>query len=303
MILDLFELVTGTDAHPLLPGRRARRGHPARASSPSAASSSSGCRTRSTTTRAARPERDLARADEGHRRPLGRGRDRARPDRPEPARLGRRLGSPPRRAVPPLRPGRLPGAGLPNGDVYDRYRVRMDEMRSRRHRPPVPRQARAHGGEPWIVDDRKVVLPPREELHTSMESLIHHFKIVTEGFRVPEGEIYVAVESPRGESAATSSRTAARSRGASTSARPRSSRSRRRRPASTSPRRRPDRRRRLARRRHGGHRPVSRSTTRCRRFGAQYPESRSAICPRCASPRSATVALPPAIEEAADALE
>ena len=52
---------------------------------------------------------------------------------------------------------------------------------------------------PWIADDRKVVLPPREELHTSMESLIHHFKIVTEGFRVPEGEVYVAVESPRGE--------------------------------------------------------------------------------------------------------
>ena len=53
--------------------------------------------------------------------------------------------------------------------------------------------------EPWIADDRKVVLPPREELHTSMESLIHHFKIVTEGYRVPEGEVYVAVESPRGE--------------------------------------------------------------------------------------------------------
>ena len=54
-------------------------------------------------------------------------------------------------------------------------------------------------GEPWIADDRKVVLPPRHELHTSMESLIHHFKIVTEGYRVPEGEIYVAIESPRGE--------------------------------------------------------------------------------------------------------
>src|SRR5437899_4095460 len=52
---------------------------------------------------------------------------------------------------------------------------------------------------PWIADDRKVVLPPREELHTSMESLIHHFKIVTEGYRVPEGEVYVATESPRGE--------------------------------------------------------------------------------------------------------
>jgi NADH-quinone oxidoreductase subunit D len=43
------------------------------------------------------------------------------------------------------------------------------------------------------------VLPPREELHTSMESLIHHFKIVTEGYRVPEGEVYAVVESPRGE--------------------------------------------------------------------------------------------------------
>src|SRR6478736_4981323 len=48
-------------------------------------------------------------------------------------------------------------------------------------------------GEPWIADDRKVVLPPRHELHTSMESLIHHFKIVTEGFRVPEGEVYFAI--------------------------------------------------------------------------------------------------------------
>jgi NADH-quinone oxidoreductase subunit D len=54
-------------------------------------------------------------------------------------------------------------------------------------------------GEPWIADDRKVVLPPRHELHTSMESLIHHFKIVTEGFRVPEGEAYASVEHPKGE--------------------------------------------------------------------------------------------------------
>ena len=51
----------------------------------------------------------------------------------------------------------------------------------------------------WISDDRKVVLPPREELHTSMESLIHHFKLVTEGYSVPEGEVYTTIESPRGE--------------------------------------------------------------------------------------------------------
>jgi NADH-quinone oxidoreductase subunit D len=88
----------------------------------------------------------------------------------------------------------------PNGDVYDRYRVHMDEMREsvRIVRQCLDRLDRMDG-EPWIADDRKVVLPPRHELHTSMESLIHHFKIVTEGFRVPEGEVYVAVESPRGE--------------------------------------------------------------------------------------------------------
>jgi NADH-quinone oxidoreductase subunit D len=85
----------------------------------------------------------------------------------------------------------------PNGDVYDRYRIRVDEMRE-----SVKIIAQCLEGMPggaWVADDRKVVLPPRHELHTSMESLIHHFKIVTEGYRVPEGEVYVAVESPRGE--------------------------------------------------------------------------------------------------------
>jgi len=85
----------------------------------------------------------------------------------------------------------------PHGDVYDRYRIRVDEMRE-----SVKIIAQCLEGMPagaWIADDRKVVLPPRHELHTSMESLIHHFKIVTEGYRVPEGEVYTAVESPRGE--------------------------------------------------------------------------------------------------------
>ena len=85
----------------------------------------------------------------------------------------------------------------PNGDVYDRYRVRMDEMRESVRIVEQCLDAMPEG--PWIADDRKVVLPPRHELHTSMESLIHHFKIVTEGYRVPEGEVYVTVESPRGE--------------------------------------------------------------------------------------------------------
>jgi NADH-quinone oxidoreductase subunit D len=87
-----------------------------------------------------------------------------------------------------------------NGDVWDRYKVHMDEMReSTRIVAQCLDRLEEMEGEPWIADDRKVVLPPREELHTSMESLIHHFKIVTEGFRVPEGEVYVTVESARGE--------------------------------------------------------------------------------------------------------
>jgi NADH-quinone oxidoreductase subunit D len=85
----------------------------------------------------------------------------------------------------------------PNGDVYDRYKVHIDEMRESTR---IVRQCLDGMPEgPWIVDDRKIVLPPRHELHTSMESLIHHFKLVTEGYRVPEGEVYVAVESARGE--------------------------------------------------------------------------------------------------------
>jgi NADH-quinone oxidoreductase subunit D len=87
-----------------------------------------------------------------------------------------------------------------HGDVYDRYRVHMDEMReSTRIVAQCLDRLERMEGEPWIADDRKVVLPPRAELHTSMESLIHHFKIVTEGYRVPEGEIYTTIESPRGE--------------------------------------------------------------------------------------------------------
>src|SRR5438874_6677536 len=84
-----------------------------------------------------------------------------------------------------------------NGDVYDRYRVHMQEMRQSVR--IISQCLEGMPGGPWIADDRKVVLPPRHELHTSMESLIHHCKIVTEGYRVPEGEVYVTIESPRGE--------------------------------------------------------------------------------------------------------
>jgi NADH-quinone oxidoreductase subunit D len=83
------------------------------------------------------------------------------------------------------------------GDGYDRYRVRLAEIRES---VEIVRQALEGLPEgPHIADDRKVVLPPRSELPTSMEALIHHFKLVTEGFRVSPGEVYYAVEGPRGE--------------------------------------------------------------------------------------------------------
>jgi NADH-quinone oxidoreductase subunit D len=86
------------------------------------------------------------------------------------------------------------------GDSYARARVRIDEMRqSLRIAEQCFDRIEELAGDPWISDDRKVVLPPREELQTSMESLIHHFKLVTEGYRVPAGEVYVAIESSRGE--------------------------------------------------------------------------------------------------------
>ena len=83
------------------------------------------------------------------------------------------------------------------GDGWDRFRVRVQEMRESVRIVEQALDGLPEG--PWIADDRKVVLPPRHELSTSMEALIHHFKLVTEGFRVPPGEAYYAVESPRGE--------------------------------------------------------------------------------------------------------
>jgi NADH-quinone oxidoreductase subunit D len=83
------------------------------------------------------------------------------------------------------------------GDGWDRYKVRVEEMRESVRIISQALDGLPEG--PWVADDRKVVLPPRHELSTSMEALIHHFKLVTEGFRVPPGEVYNAIESPRGE--------------------------------------------------------------------------------------------------------
>jgi NADH-quinone oxidoreductase subunit D len=84
-----------------------------------------------------------------------------------------------------------------NGDCFDRYRIRLYEIQEsiRIVRQCVERMPRGD----YRVQDKKVTPPPRARIDESMEALIHHFKLFTEGFRVPAGETYAAIESPRGE--------------------------------------------------------------------------------------------------------
>ncbi|MEA2928978.1 MAG: NADH-quinone oxidoreductase subunit, partial [Hyphomicrobiales bacterium] len=88
-----------------------------------------------------------------------------------------------------------------NGDCYDRYCIRMEEMRQsvRIMRQCVEKLRAADGQGPVSVKDQKIVPPKRDEMKKSMEALIHHFKLYTEGFHVPAGEVYAAVEAPKGE--------------------------------------------------------------------------------------------------------
>jgi NADH-quinone oxidoreductase subunit D len=83
------------------------------------------------------------------------------------------------------------------GDAFDRYAIRLNEIRESMR---IVRQIldRVPSGD-YRIQDKKVTPPPRARIDESMEALIHHFKIFTEGFKVPEGEVYVAIESPRGE--------------------------------------------------------------------------------------------------------
>ena len=83
------------------------------------------------------------------------------------------------------------------GDNYDRFAVRLAEIYESVKIIEQALDGLPEG--PHITEDRKIALPPRHELATSMEALIHHFKLVTEGFRVPPGEIYYPIEGPRGE--------------------------------------------------------------------------------------------------------
>jgi NADH-quinone oxidoreductase subunit D len=88
--------------------------------------------------------------------------------------------------------------GASNGDVYDRYLVRVAEMRES---VKICRQAleRIPPVGEWAVDDRRIVPPPKDQVYTEMEALIQHFLIYSQGFSVPAGEAYIPVEGPRGE--------------------------------------------------------------------------------------------------------
>jgi NADH-quinone oxidoreductase subunit D len=86
-----------------------------------------------------------------------------------------------------------------NGDTYDRYLCRIEEMRqSNRIVRQCLKWLRENSG-PVMVDNHKVAPPTRGEMKLSMEELIHHFKLFTEGMHVPEGESYAAIEHPKGE--------------------------------------------------------------------------------------------------------
>jgi NADH-quinone oxidoreductase subunit D len=86
-----------------------------------------------------------------------------------------------------------------NGDCYDRYLVRVEEFRqSNRIVNQCVKWLRENPG-PVMLDDHKIVPPERTDMKDDMESLIHHFKLFTEGYCVPEGEVYAAVEAPKGE--------------------------------------------------------------------------------------------------------
>jgi NADH-quinone oxidoreductase subunit D len=88
-----------------------------------------------------------------------------------------------------------------NGDCYDRYHLRVEEMRqsARIMKQCCEKLLSAEGQGPHSAEDRKVVPPKRADMKRSMEALIHHFKLYTEGFHVPEGEVYACVEAPKGE--------------------------------------------------------------------------------------------------------
>jgi NADH-quinone oxidoreductase subunit D len=142
-------------------------------------------------------ERDLGGAHDRDRRDDRGGGDQLGAQRPDGARLGGGVRRPQGLPVLRLRDVRLRRPGGHNGDVYDRFLVRMEEMRQS-VRILEQALARLPDG-PINVDDPRLILPHKHKATSEMESMIHHFKLVMEGPRPPAGECYVPMESPKGE--------------------------------------------------------------------------------------------------------
>ena len=167
-----------------------------------------------------------------------------------------------------------------NGDAYDRFLCRTQgDVRVGARSSSSASTSMPSG--PVMADDRKYVLPPRDELHTSMESLIHHFKLVTEGFRVAAGPGLLARSSRRAGEFGCYLVVGRRPQAVADPL----PRAELRQPAGDGDdvgqplRRRHDRRRRLARRRHGGGRPVSDARSGHRRDAGRRPSRRGRRCP------------------------
>ena len=148
--------------------------------------------------RAAHRPADLPGAHRGRRQHLGRGGAGPVGDRPascaRPACPGTCAGPCPTCAYDEVDFDVIVGT---YGDNFDRYSIRLNEIRESIRIIRQIVETMPPGD--YRVQDQKVTPPPRARIDESMEALIHHFKIFTEGFRVPEGEVYVAIESPRGE--------------------------------------------------------------------------------------------------------
>ena len=225
-VLDLFEMSSRpAHAHALLPGGRRGRGHPAPAGSEKARAfieDDAHAHRRSTRrcSTATRSSSSARRASASCRRSgcSTLGRDRARCCAPRATRgtCARPTPYSSLRALRLQRPDRHRGRQLRPLPRADRGDARVAAGSSSRRSTACPRV-------PTSPPNRKVALPPRHELATSMEALIHHFKLVTEGFRVPPGEAYAPIESPaRRARLLRAWRTARRSRRACTCATPRS---------------------------------------------------------------------------------
>ena len=201
LLLDINERIAGFRHVPELhPRRRPARGSAARLPRRGHAVPRKLSRQARRVRRSAHEERHLPKADAGRWQIVEAGLHRPEPGRPNRPRVGVELRRSQDVSVRRLRDVRVRRARLAQkGDVYERYRVRIAEMRES---VKICRQALVDGFRlpaSFAADAPTVVPPPKDRVYTEMEALIQHFLIYSQGFTVPAGDAYVPVEGPRGE--------------------------------------------------------------------------------------------------------